>query len=253
MSDETPQVTLCVTAHQQPYLAECLTSVAMQFDATFELVLCADLTGDPEVLTHFEHFASQIGPRAVRIIEANAGTAGAVRNAAFAAVATPWVTYLDGDDILVPNAMRKLGTLAADGVGDIITAGMFRILSDGTRRPMVKSLTYKPPLWIYQVDPRSLGHWAFFNQPLLIRHGLWQRYPFNEETNREDVDFMLHQLLAGRYIKIPEVMYGYRSVPGSFSARTYPSGDLCEVRYRTGYYGRLFYENYNTAFAENFA
>src|SRR2546423_14001243 len=237
MSDRPVAMTLCVTAHRTPYLTECLLSVLAQSTRDFNLVLCADSSGDRTVRTVYEQFAPFLTVNCLEIVEVRGGTAGIVRNAAFDRARTPWVTYLDGDDILLPSAMSDLlAEIESDEV-DIASTGIFRIHEDGRIEDIPRSLRYKPPIWIYHVDPRTFRHWAFFNQFLAIRRDLWDRYRFTEEaTNREDVDFMLHQLLMGRYAKIPEAVYGYRRTHGGFSERIYSGGDICSRRYEQGYY-----------------
>lgn len=253
MYRETPTVTLCVTAHETKYLTECLLSVAAQKVGSYEVILCSDSTGDPAVVRVFERIANTFDVR-TQIITVVGGSAGVVRNAAFQVASTPWVAYLDGDDVLMPNAMREVLLEIESDDADIISTGIFRIDRLGRPSEMEPSLTYKPPVWLYHTDPRTLGHWAFFNQFQAIRTSLWRQYPFTETpTNREDVDFMLHQLLAGRFSKIPLALYGYRQVPYSFSSRKYPEGDLCSLRYRDGYYTRLFYQRYTPSLSRNFA
>src|SRR5215469_13026210 len=115
MSADDPILTLCVTANHTRYLSECLISVAAQRDVNYDLVLCADSTGEPAVVDIFETFVPYLGATDVRIQVTKGGTAGATRNAAFEAADTEWVTYLDGDDILMPDALHELSRAAHAG------------------------------------------------------------------------------------------------------------------------------------------
>jgi len=219
----------------------------------FDIVLCADSTGDPKVVHYFERFAPMLNAGSIQVIVTHGGTAGITRNAGFKLASTEWVSYLDGDDILLPEAIEEVIRCAASGHADIINTGLFRIGADGTPREMPESLTYKPPVWLYFVDPRTLGHWAFFNQLMAIKRELWRNYPFAElDTNREDVDFMLHQLLSGRVVRINKALYGYRELSDGFSSRRYEKGDICAARYDSGYYAQLFTERYRADLADNF-
>jgi len=252
MRPDSPALTLCITANHARYLSECLISVAAQLDVPYKLVLCADSTGEAGVVDIFEKFLPFLDAADIRIKVTEGGTAGATRNAAFEAADTEWVTYLDGDDLLMPGALRDLSQVAHTGAGDILGGGLFLIEADGSAWTVPESLDYKAPIWLYYADLRTFDHWAFVTQPLAIRRSLWQEYRFVETTNQEDVDFMLHQLLMGRYIKIPSVMYGYRHVPESFSSRKYVGGDICERRYHDGYYAQLFETLYTPGLADNF-
>lgn len=247
------QLTLIVTAHRVEHLRESMMSVTAQTTDQFELVCCADKTGEDGVVAVFAELSPPVRCHAVRVLSVPGGTAGRVRNAAFSASRTPWVAYLDGDDVLRPDALERLLCVIQRGDADIISAGMWRISQDGRPCPIPASLTYRPPLWIYQIDPEAVGHPTYFNQLLAIRRDLWLSYPFYEETNGEDIDFMLHQLLIGRFQKLPLALYGYRDVAESFSKHEFPEADLCTLRYQAGYYSRLFADRYLPQFENNFS
>lgn len=245
-------VTLVVTANHMRYLTESLISVAAQTTRDFELVCCADRTADSGVMGLFEQYAPYARCRSTRLLTADGGTAGRVRNAGFAAARTEWVAYLDGDDVLRPDALALVLAAIEETNADMICTGMTRISEDGTPQRWRESETYRPPKWIYQTDPDSVGHPTFFNQFLAIRRELWSDYHFDETTNGEDIDFMLHQLLAGKFRKIAEPAYGYRDTSGSFSKCNFKGGDICTARYRSGYYRDLFDRRYTLAVAGNF-
>lgn len=250
--DARPLLTLVVTAHHIRFLTEAMTSVAAQTNTAFDLVCCADTTGGPDTAELFRSFLPFVRCRKAQVLEVAGGTAGRVRNTGFSAARTPWVAYLDGDDLLRPDALAVLGSAVQAGDADIVSTGMDRITPDGRRQAWPQSLTYRPPRWIYRVDPDTVGHPTFFNQLLAIRRELWAAYPFHEETNGEDIDFMLHQLLAGRFRKLPEPVYLYRDTPDSFSKHDFPGDDICTRRYRSGYYAELFARRYRAELAGNF-
>lgn len=245
-------LTLVVTAHRAAFLAEALASVADQTSSEFELVCCADTTGEIGVPPIFASFVEQSRGGRGTLIRVDGGTAGRVRNAGFAATRTDWVAYLDGDDVLHREAVAGVLEVIRAGNADLVSTGMARIDALGDWTPLTDSLTYRPPLWIYKTDPDTVGHPTYFNQFLAMRRRLWEWYRFDEKTNGEDIDFMLHQLLVGRFVKVPRALYGYRDTPDSFSKRMYDAGDLCTHRYRAGYYQRLFAERFQTHLAGNF-
>ncbi|MBI1759296.1 MAG: glycosyltransferase [Actinobacteria bacterium] len=252
-TDGEPSLTLVVTAHHTRFLTEAMTSVAAQTSRAFDLVCCADSMGGPGVANELRRFLPYLPSRHTRVLAVAGGSAGRVRNAGFAAARTPWIAYLDGDDLLRPDAIDRLVQVIETGDADIVSTGMSRILADGRSLPLAPSLTYRPPRWIYATDPDTVGHPTFFNQLLAIRRDLWAAYPFVEDTNGEDIDFMLHQLLAGRFRKLPEPLYAYRDTAHSFSKQEFPGGDLCTRRYRRGYYADLFAARYRHEVAGNFA
>jgi len=229
-----------------------MTSVAAQTCAEFDLVCCVDVTGSPGVVDIYRDILPYVRCRKAQVVEIAGGTAGRVRNVGFATALTPWVTYLDGDDLLSPAAIARLVQAIEHQDADIISTGMTRITASGQPEPWPESLTYRPPRWIYHIDPDTVNYPTFFNQLLAIRRELWAAHPFDETTNGEDIDFMLHQLLAGRFHKLPEALYGYRDIPDSFSKQEIADGDVCTNRYREGYYTRLFEQRYRPELAANF-
>lgn len=249
----SPPLTLVVTAHRTRYLTEAMTSVIAQTWGDFDLVCCADTTGSPGITELYRDLMPYVRCRTARVLEVSGGSAGRVRNAGFTAARTQWVAYQDGDDVLHPAALARLARVMDRGDADIISTGMTRITANGCPKPWPRSLTYRPPRWIYHTDPDTVGHSTFFNQLLAIRRELWAAYPFHEITNGEDIDFMLHQLLAGRFRKLPDALYGYRDTADSFSKREWAGGDICTNRYRQGYYARLFAQRYRPEVAANFS
>ncbi len=246
-------VTLVVTANHARYLTEALISIAAQTTMDFELVCCVDKAAGDGVNGLFGTYVPFIRCRHKQLLTVDGGTAGRVRNAGFAAAGTEWVAYLDGDDLLRPDAVALVLRAIADEDADIISTGMTRIGLDGAPKRWSASEIYRPPKWIYETDPDSVGHATFFNQFLAIRRALWSAYPFDETTNGEDIDFMLHQLLSGRFRKIPEPVYLYRDTANSFSKREFEGGDVCTLRYRSGYYRELFRRRYTPELAGNFS
>jgi succinoglycan biosynthesis protein ExoO len=229
-----------------------MTSVAAQTCAEFDLVCCADVAGAPGVVDVYRNLLPYMRCQDQQLLDVTGGTAGRVRNAGFAAARTPWIAYLDGDDLLHPAAIAQLVQAIGHDDADIVSTGMTRITSSGQPEPWLESLTYRPPRWIYRIDPDMVNHPTFFNQLLAIRRELWVAHPFNETTNGEDIDFMLHQLLAGRFRKLPEALYCYRDTADSFSKREFTAGDVCTNRYRERYYARLFDQRYRPELAANF-
>jgi glycosyltransferase involved in cell wall biosynthesis len=248
-------LTLIVTAHRPPFLAEALYSVATQTTQNFDLICCADVRHGDEVLRCFvEHWPS-LSSRTKRLLPISGnGTAGYVRNRGFAAATTEWVAYLDGDDFLRADAIEVLLKAIDDDPREVrvFSTGMVRIHDDGREEPCPNSLTYLPPLWIYEIDPDTVEHVTYFNQLQAIRRCHWEEYPYDETTNGEDIDFMLHQLLLGRFMKIPEYLYYFRDTPGSFSKSAFVGGDICTQRYRQGYYATLLQRYLKPALLSNF-
>jgi glycosyltransferase involved in cell wall biosynthesis len=248
-------LSLVITANHTRYLTEALTSVVSQTTDKFNIVCVADTHINDDCYKLFMDFAPYLKCNDLKIIKTKSnGTAGFVRNIGFNATESEWVTYLDGDDFLHVDAIRRvLEILDSPESKDfsVYSSGIVRVNSDGSSTCWEDSLTYLPPINIYEVDPDEIGEPTYFNQLQVIRRNSWLKYRYDETTNGEDIDFMLHQLLLGRFKKIPEYLYYFRETPDSFSSKKYEE-DICTQRYKSGYYKDLFKTHYHTGLRGNF-
>ena len=247
-------LTLIVTAHRTNYLLEALTSIAAQNNKNFHLILCADVHLYPQTYDFFEKYRKNIeclSSKTITIV--GNGTAGCVRNFAFEQVNTDWLCYLDGDDMLLPDAIDVVLNTIESNNCDIMSSGIIRIEQDGTYKYWDKSLSYYPKKSIYFEDPDLVGEMTFFNHFQVMKKVQWEKYKYNEETNGEDIDFMLHQLLLGKYHKIPSYLYAYRNTPNSFASdERFEKCDICTQRYLNGYYSEYYERKYDDEYKMNF-
>lgn len=247
-------ISLVVTAHRKNFLYEALTSVAAQNDKEFEFVLCLDLNGDNLLEEYCKNIFDSIQSTKKKIIKIQGnGTAGYSRNEAFRNTTGNWIAYLDGDDIISPNAISIMrAQIESNREYDIFSSGMAQIAKDGQVIEWEDSLIYYPPITIYKEDPDSIGEPTFFNQFQIMRRCVWETYEYDTSSNGEDIDFMLIQLLKWKFKKVGEYLYYYRDVDHSFSKEQYTKGDFTTQRYQQGFYEEYFKKNYSDKVACNF-
>ncbi len=247
-------LSLVVTAHRKEYLAEALISVANQSDKDYELVLCLDLNINRDLDVYCKQFYDNINCSKKRMLTISGnGTAGYCRNEAFRNTSGAWIAYLDGDDMLAPDAVETMkGAILDYPQYDIFSSGIIRINSKGLSIPMVESLYYYPPRNIYWVDPEVVGKPTYFNQFQVMRREVWEGYEYDINSNGEDIDFMLINLLKWKFKKISKYLYYYRDVEDSFSKELYKNGDFTTQRYLSGYYKKYYDMKYSKIFANNF-
>lgn len=245
---------LVLTANRRNFLREALISVCAQDDQDFEFMVCLDTSIDTGLSSYVNPLIKCMRCSSVRVISVEGnGTAGFIRNIGFRESSGEWISYIDGDDMLAPSAISSMKKyIYANDSIDIFTSGMLRISIDGITNQIPESLTYYPPLNIYTRDPEKYGEPTFFNQFQFIRKDCWEYYKYDETTNGEDIDFMLHQLLQFRFLKVPHYLYYYRDVLDSFSKKNYPQKDITTLRYLDGYYYRIFQESEASLPFENF-
>lgn len=234
-------LTLLITAHRTNYLLEALLSVAAQSCKDFHLICCADVRQHADVYDFFKTFEKVIPCKSMQVLKIHGnGTAGFIRNIGFQHASTEWVSYLDGDDMLLPHAIETVLNNIQQKNGDIFSSGIIRIERDGRQTMWEDSITYYPPLKIYHEDPDSVCEPTYFNHFQTIRKRVWETYPYNDQTNGEDIDFLLHHLLQAKFYKIPAYLYAFRNTPDSFSTeKKFVDCDICTIRYQNGYYTEL--------------
>lgn len=249
------KISLVVTAHRKCFLYEALISVAAQDDKDFEFVLCIDSNGEEGLEEFCKDIFDCIECTEKRIVKVKGqGTAGYIRNEAFSNTTGNWLAYLDGDDIIAPDAIRIMReAIEKNKEVDIFSSGMARIDKKGNIVKWEESLTYYPPITIYKEDPDVIGEPTYFNQFQVMRREVWESYKYDTSSNGEDIDFMLINLLKWKFKKVSKYLYFYRDVENSFSKELkYEKTDFTTLRYQQGFYLEYFKENYSEHVASNF-
>jgi len=106
----------------QAYLRECLESVLAQSFSDWEAIIVNDGSTDStrEIGLCFTARDSRF-----RLVSTPNGGLSSARNAGIAEARGQWLTYLDSDDTLYPDALARLMAAATENV-DIVVAGFSR-------------------------------------------------------------------------------------------------------------------------------
>jgi glycosyltransferase involved in cell wall biosynthesis len=112
------RVSIVVPAYNvAPYLADAIDSVLAQTHAAHEIIVVDD--GSPDASADI---ASRYGARVRLIRQRNRGI-GAARNRGAAAATGDWLVFLDGDDVLEPDALAKQLDVAYRNPESVLVAG----------------------------------------------------------------------------------------------------------------------------------
>ena len=226
---ERPALTVIVPFYNvESYLAECLDSIISQSFEDFEVLLVDD--GSPDGSRRIaEDYAAQ-DPRLRLVVQENKGL-GAARNHGVREARGHYLTFVDSDDVIPPNAFRKLMVSARESGSDIVVGSVDRF--NGARRWQ--------PSWVADVHTRSrIGITIGEHTPLLRNLYTWDkvfRHDFGRPrtsgfgkgspTNHQPI---ITQLLAraASIDVIPDVVYLYRSRDdnSSISQQTATLADL---------------------------
>ena len=195
----SPQVSVIIPAYNSvEYLPEAIRSVQDQTIERdqVELIVVDDgsTDGTAEVLAEM----AAEDPRITVITQENSGTAGGARNPAIGRAVGEFVFFLDSDDMLTPDALRRMVEVAAAEDSDVILGKI--VSSDSRHAPgsMFKRTVLDADLLQDRVF-NTLRPSKLIRRTIIDRLGL--RFPEDQKVG-EDQPFMAAVYLAARKISV---------------------------------------------------
>lgn len=195
-----------------PWIGACLDSVRAQTFADWECVVADDGSTDGSAAI-LDGIAAADGR--FRILHRPHAGVGAARNAALEAARGERILFLDGDDVLAPEALARVdGVFAAHPGVSAVRFGYERFedawtgaSAAGTARPAAVDVSQHVPM-------KALRSylWQFVFRREMVADLRFTRY-----RRGEDRLFVVEALLkrVDGYVELDEPLYGYRRRPGS--------------------------------------
>ncbi|MET9496342.1 glycosyltransferase family 2 protein [Streptomyces sp. NPDC006552] len=180
-----PRVTVIVPAYNAlPELTECITSVMEQTLGQDQLEIIAVDDGSTDGTGKELDRLAALCPALHVIHQENSGTAAVPRNVALDRARGDYVFFLDSDDYLGPDALRRMVAMADENRTDIVLGKMVSV--GGRPVPTAVFRSNKPRTDIFSSAAyRTLGCWKLFRRSLIDRLEL--RFP--PLRNTEDKPF----------------------------------------------------------------
>lgn len=116
------------------YLKECLNSVINQNFQNYEIICVDDASTDNSVKILFEYIEKQDNIKVIRHSE-NKGLSAA-RNTGLAYAAGKYIWFIDSDDLILPDSLMELYTIAEKAQTDIVFFNLVRMYKDTDCRKM---------------------------------------------------------------------------------------------------------------------
>ncbi|MGN0836349.1 MAG: glycosyltransferase family 2 protein [Akkermansia sp.] len=208
-----PLISVIVPVYKvEPYLRAALDSLVQQTLTDWEAV-CVD-DGSPDASGAILDEYAQADSRFRVIHQANGGVSRA-RNVALDAARGRYVTMMDPDDTLPPQALEALYRPMRDDPALEIVLGGYLCLSDGTTRPGA-ALNKGAEAFEGKVCDRAwiAAHSPGFSWGKLILRSLLEEHSFRFDTSYshgEDMCFYMGLfMVARRFYVIRDVVYCYR-------------------------------------------
>lgn len=207
------------TYNVESYIETCLNSVLSQHEVELEIIIVDDGSTDStfNIVNKFATLHSNI----FVVSQANAGPSAA-RNAALKYCHGEWITMVDGDDILAPDALKKMLNIATSYDNIDLVIGKYKSFDqhlnisskDNSTRPIFLSGGDAAEIMLYQnkftdsVIPSSWGK--------LYHHSVWENATYTEGVIYEDLHILPRIINStSRIAVINDVVYGYRRNPDS--------------------------------------
>ena len=191
----------------EKYIEECLDSILGQTYSALEIILVDD--GSPDCCGAVcDRYARQ-DPR-VMVLHRNNGGAAAARNAGLRAATGEYITFVDGDDYLLPDACAHMVRTLEDTDADIVQSGFRYVYANGTLvhdgGTDCRTFSAAEYLTCFTGDWTCALCWG-----KLFRHHTLTDV-FFEEGHLIDDEFFTYRAVmkARKIVSIPAVTYHYR-------------------------------------------
>jgi glycosyltransferase involved in cell wall biosynthesis len=235
-----PTVSVVLTAYNVgPYIAEALRSVLAQTYSDFEIIVVDDGSTDetPTALAPFRH-------RITYVAQANRG-AGAARNTGLRLAKGEFVTFLDADDVWLPNFLeREVRALRRYPRAALAFSGGYQTDSQGhIQRPMLPTAPEAFWAWIGRHGDLASGSVEghlyrelllrnFIRTPsaVTLRRAILDGTAGFDETMRNGQDYALWVALARRhsFVFVNAPLVKYRVHGGGLSGDDVARGERWE-------------------------
>lgn len=200
------------------YIAECLRSIVAQSISDKEVIVVDDGSTDTTAAIVRKQFPE------VKLISRENGGLSAARNTGLDNASGEWVTFVDADDMLLPDALTTLLGYAESTGADVVNGNHIEGLTPPTylpgcpeRRASLSSGTEAMELTFYRKIDGSA--WGKLYRNSLFKSGI----RFTEGLYYEDLDIIYRLYAAARKVAhIPENVYFYRLSPEGISRTLSP-------------------------------
>lgn len=192
----------------EKYLPDAIQSVLQQTYPAKSIIYVDDGSSDPSAELARDLLRGH--PRARVIVRNQGGGAGAARNDGLRAARSPYVVFLDGDDLLYPGALESFAQALRHGHADVVFSNRDYFIEAEEdivpntffrERALYRSSPFDPEL-----ISRVAIHGKCFRRRFLRRHSIF----FPENMSVEDYPFHYDVLGAARRLSfIPETTYRY--------------------------------------------
>ena len=214
-----PRISVVVPFHNNAdVLGDCLVSIAAQSHADLEVITVDDGSQDDGAAVAAAQAASD--PRFI-VVRVDAGGPGYARNQGVRRARGEYLSFVDGDDVLPPDALERLLRSLESSGSDFVSGNVQRIGPDGITQSVLHAKAVKTPKTGTHISRSpelffDVSVWnKLFRRPFWDRHGL----TFPEGVVWEDLQLMTkaHVLASAVDVITDHVYYWRQRTSGELS------------------------------------
>ena len=208
----TPMISIIIPVYNVSlYIEQCLLSITMQTYSQFEIILIDDGSSDDSFQKCLD-FKRKWKKNDIIIFKKENGGVTAARKDGLKFAKGDWVTFVDADDTLPPNALESLVSAVKSNIGIVLGAHYRKCPDDGIEFCPNKSLGEFSAYDYIKINLRGTFEGAPWGK--LFKRNLLADYIFDlprEIHTREDVIMNLRIALNNSYsvIFIEDAVYNY--------------------------------------------
>jgi O-antigen biosynthesis protein len=218
----TISIVLPVYNTREQFLRDCLDSARNQYYAAWELCICDDASPSPHVRRILNEYSARDGRIKIHFSDRNGGIAEA-SNRALKLASGEFIGLLDHDDLLTPDALYEIAATLQEIDADLIYSDEDRLDLNGRRAEPSFKPAWSPDLLM---SCMYLAHFCVYRKSIIDRVG-----GFREGFDgSQDYDLALRFTeKTDRIAHIPKILYHWRKVPTSASARFEAEASVIEA------------------------
>lgn len=229
---DAPRVAVGITHFERPRkVIGAIMSVMRQTYSNIELVVVDDGSRSTETIEALPQIEKLIARAGGRLIRRENGYLGAARNTIAKATQSEYLIFLDDDDLLFPDAIDRLITVALHTDADIVNClNLYLDVSLRGQYELCPESFGEKVSYVPIGGPLALAHLGnmFGAATALIKRRLFDELGGYTELKRvgyEDYEFYVRAAQKGAYIEIlPEPLYLYEvGKPSMISATSFQS------------------------------
>lgn len=208
----------------EQYLHRCLDSILSQYFTDWECILVDD--GSPDRSGAICDEYAQKDSR-IQVIHKNNGGVSSARNIALQKITGKWLTFVDSDDCLYPNALQRWVEVAEKNNLDLIQCHFNREYKEGQVEGEITEVLTAAQ-YAHSENYLTCVWGSLFKSSIVKEHSL--RFDEKVRLGEDQIFLLNHMQYCKRIQRIGDVLYFYRDNEQSAVNNPKPEYEMTSVK-----------------------